>query len=153
MLGFSVYDLDTDTCEVFVRALIHGLQSGEALVESSVRGLLFRLILISYKLMQQDMFNFIKEGTSVEKMQMLEEKIVKAIDKLKSLGKENSVLNEKISELQGDLVKKDEEIRSVKQDLGNVDILMTDIDKLKNERETVKSQVENLIKELDSVEL
>jgi chromosome segregation ATPase len=103
--------------------------------------------------MQQDMFNFIKEGTSVEKMQMLEEKIVKAIDKLKSLGKENSVLNEKISELQGDLVKKDEEIRSVKQDLGNVDILMTDIDKLKNERETVKSQVENLIKELDSVEL
>jgi chromosome segregation ATPase len=122
-------------------------------MEASVRGLLFSLILISYKLMQQDMFNIIKEGSSVEKMQMLEEKIVKAIDKLKSLGEENSVLNEKISELQGDLVKKDEEIRSVKQELGNVDILMTDIDKLKNEREAVKSQVENLIKELDSVEL
>jgi septation ring formation regulator EzrA len=103
--------------------------------------------------MQQDVFNFLKEGSSVEKMQMLEEKITKVIDKLRDLTEENTALNGRISELQENLIIKDEELRIAKQELKNIDTLKTDIDNLNNERKTVKSQVEKLIKELESVEL
>ena len=56
---------------------------GMVCTQTPEQGLLFKLILISYKLMQQGTFNFFKEGSSVEKIQMLEEKITKVINKLK----------------------------------------------------------------------
>lgn len=115
--------------------------------------LLFKMSLISYKLMQQGIFNFIKEGPSVEKIQMLEEKITKVIDKLKFLTNENSLLSEKMSMLQAELDKKNKELIVAKEELRGIDTLRSDIDRLNTERESVKSQVENLIKELESVEI
>ena len=46
-------------------------------------------------LMRQDMFNFLKEGSSVEKIQLLEDKITKVIDKMKVITEENDSLKYK----------------------------------------------------------
>jgi len=103
--------------------------------------------------MQEGLFNFFKEGTSVEKIQMLEDKIAKVIDRIKALSQENEQLNVKIGKLQDEMTGKDEEIATLRRDLKNAGTLKTDIEKLNSERETVKSQLESLIKELESVEL
>ena len=64
-------------------------------------------------LMQQGLFNNSKEGTSVEKIQMLEEKITKVVEKIKVLTEENDKFNAKISKLQDELGNKDEEIAAL----------------------------------------
>jgi len=65
----------------------------------------------------------------------------------------NKSLNNKITDLQGNLKKKDEELKLIRREMKSVDLLKTDINKLNYERETVRSQVENLLRELESVEL
>lgn len=86
-------------------------------------------------------------------MQILEDKINKVIIKLKTLNSDKDDLNKKIEELQQALDKKDEELKVARQDLTSVDALKGDIDKLNTERETVRSQVEALLQELESVEI
>ncbi|UCH79910.1 MAG: hypothetical protein JSW20_09145 [Nitrospiraceae bacterium] len=86
-------------------------------------------------------------------IQILEDKITKVIDRLKTLKSDKDKLNGKISELNEALLKKDEELRAARQDLKNVEALKNDIDKLTLERETVRSQVEALLQELESVEI
>lgn len=84
---------------------------------------------------------------------MLEEKITQVIDKLRTLKEENTSLNAKLSEQQEVLNKKDDELKTLRDELGSIDILKKDIETLNSERDTVRTQVENLIKELESVEL
>jgi chromosome segregation ATPase len=103
--------------------------------------------------MQEGLFNITKEVLSVEKIQLLEEKITRVIDKIKVLTEENNGLNGRIAELQTELIAKDEELNSVKKEMGSVDVLKTDINKLNSERDNVRFQVEHLLKELESVEL
>ena len=89
----------------------------------------------------------------MDNIQVLEEKINKIIDKLKTLHSDKDKLTKKIEELKQALDKKDEELRAVKQDLKSVDVLKNDINKLNTERETVRLQVETLLQELESVEI
>jgi predicted nucleic acid-binding Zn-ribbon protein len=103
--------------------------------------------------MQQGNFNYFKEGSSLDKIQILEEKITEVIDRINAVTEENNSLNSRVSELEDALKKKNDELTAARQDMKNIEVLKTDISKLNNERETVKSQVENLIKELESVEL
>jgi predicted nucleic acid-binding Zn-ribbon protein len=102
--------------------------------------------------MQQGSFKFIKEGTSVDKLQMLEEKITKVIDRIRSLTEENKALHGTVAELKSEIQQKNDEIKTMKRDFKSVDSLKLNIEKLHGERETVRSQVESLIKELESVE-
>jgi len=104
-------------------------------------------------LMQQGTFNFIKEDSQLDNMQMLEAKITKVIDKIRAQSEENSALNERISSLQQELDNKEDEIKALKGELKGIDSLKTDVDRLNIERETVRSHVENLIRELESVEM
>ena len=89
----------------------------------------------------------------MNKLDILENNITQVIDKIRILTDKNKSLNNKINDLQVNLKKKDEELKLVRKDLKSVDLLKTDINKLNYERETVKSQVENLLRELESVEL
>ncbi len=86
-------------------------------------------------------------------IQVLEEKISKVIDKIKTLTEENEALNGNVSGLQEELAQKDEALKIVNADLGVVDELKTEIENLNKERDMVRSQIENLLKELESVEL
>jgi prefoldin subunit 5 len=84
---------------------------------------------------------------------MLEEKVVKVIDKIKVLTEENRNLGDNIEKHQEALSEKDQQIAALRQELKDVDKLKANIEKLNSERETVKTQVEDLIKELEAVEL
>ena len=86
-------------------------------------------------------------------IEILEEKIVKVIDKIKVLTDENRNLGENIEKHQEASSEKDQQIQEFKQELKDVDKLKANIDKLNSERETVRTQVEELIKELEAVEL
>ena len=110
------------------------------------------LFLIIYMQMQQNIFDSIKGESSVENIRMLEEKIAKVVDKIKALTEENKALNAKIRTYHEELKKKDDELKVVKQDMKEIVKLKSDVDRLNNERSTIKSQVEGLIKELESVE-
>jgi len=89
----------------------------------------------------------------LNKLDILEDNISKVIDKISILTDKNKSLNNKITDLQGNLKKKDEELKLIRREMKSVDLLKTDINKLNYERETVRSQVENLLRELESVEL
>ena len=89
----------------------------------------------------------------MEKISLLEEKITKVIDKIKALTEENAVLNITVSGLREELGQKDEQLKTASTDQGAVDELKTEIENLNKERDTVRSQVENLLRELESVEL
>ena len=86
-------------------------------------------------------------------IEMLEEKVVKVIDKIKVLTEENRNLGDNIEKHQEALSEKDQQIKELKLELKDVDKLKANIEKLNSERETVKTQVEDLIKELEAVEL
>ena len=88
----------------------------------------------------------------MNKLDILEDNISKVIDKISILTDKNKSLNNKITDLQGNLKKKDEELKLIRKEMKTVDLLKTDINKLNYERETVRSQVENLLRELESVE-
>jgi chromosome segregation ATPase len=103
--------------------------------------------------MQAELFNYMKGGTALNKLDILEDNISKVIDKISMLTDKNKSLNNKITDLQGNLKKKDEELKLIRKEMKSVDLLKTDINKLNYERETVRSQVENLLRELESVEL
>ena len=89
----------------------------------------------------------------MKNIQVLEEKISKVIDKIKTLTKENEALNEKVSGLKEELGQKDDKLKAGKKDIGSVGKFKAEIEKLNKERDTVRSQVENLLRELESVEL
>ena len=86
-------------------------------------------------------------------IQVLEEKISKVIEKIKTLTEENETLNGNVSGLKEELVQKDEALKAVNANLGVVDEFKTEIENLNKERDTVRSQVENLLKDLESVGL
>ena len=77
-----------------------------------------------------------KEDTPLDRLKNLDDKIVGAIEKVKTLKEEKSALGLRIKELEAKLSDKDHEI-----------------EKLQTEKTTIKSQVESLLNELDTLEV
>ena len=77
-----------------------------------------------------------KEDTPLDRLKNLDDKIVGAIEKVKTLKEEKSALGLRIKELEAKLSDKDHEI-----------------EKLQTEKTTIKSQVEGLLNELDTLEV
>lgn len=80
--------------------------------------------------------DFIKEVVAVDRLKNLEEKIAVAVDRVKALKEEKISLERKIKELEAVLNEKNQEIES-----------------LRNEKTTIKSQVEELLEELETLEI
>jgi chromosome segregation ATPase len=78
----------------------------------------------------------IKEVTAMDRLKNLEEKIAVAVDRVKALKEEKASLEKKIRELQAVLDEKNQEIES-----------------LRNEKTSIKSQVEELLEELETLEI
>lgn len=72
----------------------------------------------------------------MDRLKNLEEKIAVAVDRVKALKEEKVSLERKIKELETVLDEKNQEIES-----------------LKNEKTTIKSQVEELLEELETLEI
>ena len=78
----------------------------------------------------------IKEVVIVDRLKNLEEKIAVVVDRVKALKEEKISLERKIRELETVLDEKNQEITS-----------------LRNEKTTIKSQVEELLEELETLEI
>ena len=72
----------------------------------------------------------------MERLKNLEEKIAVAVDRVKALKEEKISLERKIKELETVLSERNQEIES-----------------LRNEKTTIKSQVEELLEELETLEI
>ena len=77
-----------------------------------------------------------KEVAQVDRLKNLEEKIAVAVDRVKALKEEKVSLEKKIKELESLLDEKNTEIES-----------------LKSEKTSIKSQVEELLEELETLEI
>ena len=80
--------------------------------------------------------DLIKEVVAVDRLKNLEEKIALAVDRVKALKEEKISLERKIKELETVLDEKNQEIES-----------------LRNEKTSIKSQVEELLEELETLEI
>ncbi len=78
----------------------------------------------------------IKEVVTMDRLKNLEEKIAIAVDRVKALKEEKASLEKKIRELQAVLDEKNQEIEA-----------------LRNEKTSIKSQVEELLGELETMEI
>jgi chromosome segregation ATPase len=77
-----------------------------------------------------------KEVAPVDRLKNLEEKIATAVDRVKALKEEKISLERKIRELESLLEEKNREVES-----------------LKDEKTSIKSQVEELLEELETLEI
>jgi chromosome segregation ATPase len=80
--------------------------------------------------------HIIKEVVVVDRLKNLEEKIAVVVDRVKALKEEKISLERKIKELETVLDERNQEIAS-----------------LRNEKTTIKSQVEELLVELETLEI
>jgi len=71
----------------------------------------------------------------VEKLKILEDKIATTIERVKTLKEEKSLMERRIKELEGLLNEKNQEL-----------------EQLRSEKSTVKSQIEGLLNELETLE-
>jgi len=77
-----------------------------------------------------------KEGTPLDRLKNLEDKISGAIEKVKILKEEKTALEHRIKELEAKVADKDREL-----------------EKLQTEKTAIKNQVEGLLNELDALEV
>jgi chromosome segregation ATPase len=77
-----------------------------------------------------------KEVVPLEKLKNLDNKIAAAIDRVKTLKEEKTIMERKIKELEGLLNDKNQEIEQIR-----------------SEKNVIKSQIEALLNELETIEL
>ena len=76
-----------------------------------------------------------KEVTPVERLKILEDKIASTIERVKTLKEEKALMERRIKELEGLLNEKSQEL-----------------EQMRAEKSTVKTQIEGLLNELESLE-
>jgi len=76
-----------------------------------------------------------KESTPLEKLKILEDKIAATIERVKTLKEEKAVMEKKIKEFERMLNEKNQEV-----------------EQLRSEKNIVKSQIEGLLNELETLE-
>jgi chromosome segregation ATPase len=76
-----------------------------------------------------------KEVTPVEKLKILEDKIATTIERVKTLKEEKALMDRRIKELESLLNEKTQEL-----------------EQLRSEKSTVKSQIEGLLNELETID-
>jgi len=93
------------------------------------------------------------EEDMMEKIKLLEDKVVKVVEGLKREREENRALHAKITALDDEIRAKEEEIRSLRSDRTDADKAKQDLVHMTEERNIIRSQVETLLQELESIEL
>ena len=94
------------------------------------------------------------EQNTMEKIKLLEDKVVKVVKTVKQQREENEALQAKIIELEDVIRSKDDEIQQSRMiEEKESERMRQDIASMSEERSAVRSQVEELLKELDSIEL
>lgn len=94
-----------------------------------------------------------EKAVITEKIGQLEDRILKLIQFVKKLKDEKTKLEKRIDILEEDLTKKMDELSSLQKQMTPLKQIEDDFNKLKEERVLVRSKVENILSELESVDL
>lgn len=94
-----------------------------------------------------------EKAVITEKIGQLEDGILKLIQFVKKLKDEKTKLEKRIDILEEDLTKKMDELSSLQKQMTPLKQIEDDFNKLKEERVLVRSKVENILSELESVDL
>lgn len=94
-----------------------------------------------------------EKAVITEKIGQLEDGILKLIQFVKKLKDEKTKLEKRIDILEEDLTKKMDELSLLQKQMTPLKQIEDDFNKLKEERVLVRSKVENILSELESVDL
>lgn len=94
-----------------------------------------------------------EKAVITEKIGQLEDRILKLIQFVKKLKDEKAKLEKRIDILEEDLTKKMDELSLLQKQMTPLKQIEDDFNKLKEERVLVRSKVENILSELESVDL
>lgn len=89
----------------------------------------------------------------MDKVRELEHRIVKVVSTVKEQREENRALQVKITALEDELRNKDDEIRHLRAQIEQAERAKQSIAALREERAAVRAQVEDILRELESIEL
>ena len=93
------------------------------------------------------------EQSMMDKIKELESKIVKVVSAIKEQREENRVLQGKITALEDELKTREQELSRLRQEGEDSERMKQSLNVLREERTAVRSQVEELLRELETVEL
>ncbi len=87
----------------------------------------------------------------VEKLDILEAKLLKLIENISDLKQKNNLLQEQIKDLQSEVSVKADEINQLSKENAELKQCSTESQRLLEERELIRSKIENMLHNLESV--
>lgn len=87
----------------------------------------------------------------VEKLDILEAKLLKLIENISDLKQKNNLLQEQIKDLQSEVSVKADEINQLSRENAELKQCSTESQRLLEERELIRSKIENMLHNLESV--
>ena len=103
----------------------------------------------------EDLFNLMSANDEkpIEKMGILEERIAKILKVVREPKEEKRLLEVKVNALEADLLRKKEELDRVRLQMEETDMVHTELNNLTEERGLLRTRIEGILRELESVEL
>jgi len=103
----------------------------------------------------EDLFDLkrVDDSKPTEKMDILEERITKIIKMVKNLREEKGVLEARVSSLEDELRRKEEELERVKHQIEEAERVEERLNNLSEERGLIRTRIEDILRELESIEL
>lgn len=103
----------------------------------------------------EDLFDLMSpnDPKPIEKMSILEERIVRIVKIVKELKEEKRLLQTKINVLEEDLLRKSEELERIRQRMEDTEVVLVELNNLTEERGLIRARIEGVLRELESVEL
>ena len=95
---------------------------------------------------------FVEQGM-MDKIKELESKVVKVVSAVKEHREENRILQAKITALEDELRTREQELARLKHEGEDSERMKQNLNVLREERTAVRNQVEELLRELETVEL
>jgi len=95
---------------------------------------------------------FVEQGM-MDKIKELESKVVKVVSAVKEQREENRVLQAKITALEDELRTREQELARLRHEGEDSERMKQNLNVLREERAAVRNQVEELLRELETVEL
>lgn len=89
----------------------------------------------------------------MEKIEELEERVLKLVVLVRKLKEARGKLEKRIEVLEEDLTKKMDELSALQKQMAPLKQMEDDFNKLKEERVLIRTKVENILSELESVDL
>jgi len=99
------------------------------------------------------MSDTVAEQNMIEKIKELESKVVKVVSVVKEQRDENRALQAKVTALEDELRTREQELAALRLEARGSEEMKTTLHSLREERSAVRHQVEELLRELETIEI